>query len=704
MRRFCRRLGVCGLLSILSVNWGALQAAEHGMTPRDVARLDYVGTALMSPDGSRIAYTLSKPRNPYRVSDEYEPGYEDGGPQVELRVMLVQDGSSTPYVTDGSFGGLQWMPDGSGLSFTAKRGDDKHRCLYVLPLAGGEARRVMAHETDIGAYSWNPDGRSVAFVASPKEDTGKKELEKKGFKAEIYEENQHNSAIWIGELSDGFNPHRRLDIDGHVLGVAWNPSGDRLLTKLAPTSSIDDEYMQARVRVVDPATGAITTKIDNPGKLGQVEWSPDGQHIAMISAGDIHDPAEGRLLVVSSNGGEMRDLIPNYLGHVKAIAWDGKDTIKFVGDEGCETTFGEVNVDGSGLKTIIQKGGPILESLSLSKLGQQAAFVATTSTHYRELYFMQHGDESPRRMTFTNPWLSEIEFGEQSVVTYKARDGLELEGILIKPLGCEPGTRVPCIVLVHGGPESHLTNGWQTSYSQPGQVGAARGFAVFCPNYRGSTGRGVAFSKLSQGKYGQAEFDDIVDGVNHLVKMGLVDEDRVGITGGSYGGYASAWGATALTEHFAASVMFVGISEQVSKFGTTDIPNEMHLVHARTWPWENWEMFNTSSPVHYVEKARTPILIAGGTNDTRVHPSQAMILYRYLKTYGKVPVRLVRYPGEGHGNRKASARLDYNLRMMRWMEHYLALGDHRSDAPPPKDLDYDLPEKKKDQPEDAVKS
>lgn len=694
-RGFCRiHLFVVGCLIGLPA---MAVAAERGMTPQDVARLNYVGSALMSPDGTRIAYTISRPRDPFAEPAEYEPGYEDGSPKVELHVMTVEDGASRAYITEGRFGGLQWTPDGSAISFTAKRGDDKHRSLYVLPIAGGEARRVLAHETDIGGYSWHPNGGRVAFIAGPKEDKKKKDLEKKGFKAEVYEEELHNDALWIADLKKGFDPHRKLEIDGHVMSAEWNPMGDRLLTKISPSPLIDDEYMASRIRIVNPETGEITTRIENPGKLGQVEWSPDGTHIAMISAADIHDPAEGRLVVVPAGGGEMRDLIPNYAGHVKSIAWQGIDTVMFIGDEGCETVFGEVKMDGTGLKKLVETPGMILGSVSLSKIGNRGAFVATSPTHYRELFYMAHGDKTPKRMTITNPWLSEIDFGEQSVVKYKARDGVELEGILIKPVGHASGARVPCIVCVHGGPESHESNGWQTHYSRPGQVAAARGFAVFYPNYRGSTGRGVEFSMSSQGRYGQEEFDDVVDGVKHLVAEGLVDEARVGITGGSYGGYASAWGATALTEHFAASVMFVGISEQFSKFGTTDIPNEMNLVHSRTWPWKDEELFRRSSPIMYAEQARTPILIMHGKNDTRVHPSQSMILYRYLKTLGKVPVRLVFYPGEGHGNRKSGARLDYNLRMLQWMEHYLAPGDHRNDPPPPHELDYGLPEKKKDE-------
>jgi dipeptidyl aminopeptidase/acylaminoacyl peptidase len=197
----------------------------------------------------------------------------------------------------------------------------------------------------------------------------------------------------------------------------------------------------------------------------------------------------------------------------------------------------------------------------------------------------------------------------------------------------------------------------------------------------------VAYSKLDQADYARGEFNDLVDGVDYLVSIGLVDEEKVGVTGGSYGGFASAWCATALTEHFAASVMFVGISDQISKFGTTDIPNEMFMVHARRYPWDYWDWFLESSPVYYTPQARTPILILHGKNDTRVHPSQSMELYRYLKTLGNVPVRLVFYPGEGHGNRKAGARYDYSMRLMRWMNHYLKGpgGD-----PPPPELEYPM--------------
>ena len=157
---------------------------------------------------------------------------------------------------------------------------------------------------------------------------------------------------------------------------------------------------------------------------------------------------------------------------------------------------------------------------------------------------MRHGNEGPKRLTTSNSWLEDMQLAPQEVVAYKARDGLELEGLLIRPLNEKKRTRYPLILIVHGGPEAHYRNGWLTSYSNLGQVAAARGFAVFYPNYRGSTGRGLEFSKLSQGDPAGKEFDDLVDAVDHFVDIGLVDPKRVGITGGSYGGYATAWCAT----------------------------------------------------------------------------------------------------------------------------------------------------------------
>src|SRR5262249_9963661 len=235
--------------------------------------------------------------------------------------------------------------------------------------------------------------------------------------------------------------------------------------------------------------------------------------------------------------------------------------------------------------------GLIASHVSVASDGKAAAILGQTATSPPEVYVYDLDAPSPRRLTNSNPWLKDMKFAKQEVVKYKAKDGLELEGILIRPLNEEKGKSYPLVLTVHGGPEAHYSNGWVTLYHSLGQVAAARGMAVFYPNYRGSTGYGVEFSMKGQRDAGGKEFDDLTDGIDPLAKTGLVDEKKVGITGGSYGGYATAWGATYFSDRFAAGVMFVGVSDWISCSGTTDIPHEMHLVHHRKWLWEDWDYF-----------------------------------------------------------------------------------------------------------------
>lgn len=660
-------------------------------TPGHLAMLRMVTSTVISPDGRFVAYTLSVPRRPF---------VEDNGPPFSELHVVDANGRSRPFVSgEVNVANLAWTPDGGGIAFTAKRGGDKESALYVIPIDGGEARKVVEHATGVGSFAISPDGVEAAFVASEEPPKARKDFKDKGFNAEIYEEDDRPARVWLARLreagagnalpgdNDGaerFKP-RMLSLEGHATRVVWSPAGGRLAVALSPTPLVDDEYMKSKINIVDVATGRAAARVETPGKIGDFQWSPDGKHLAVLAAEDLHDPSPGRLTVVGADGGSPTDVLPGYLGEVSAAQWQNADTVMFLGDEGVWTGFGKIGVDGANHKVIVPAGQVTLSGLTLSRDGLAGAFILESPFHPGEVAMMRHGEAAPRRLTDSNPWLSDLRLARQEPVRFRARDGLEIEGVLVRPLDEQPGRRYPLIVSVHGGPEAHERMDWLTQYARPGQVAAARGFAVFYPNYRGSTGRGVAFSKLDHGDPAGKEFDDLVDGVDHLVAAGLVDKDKVGVTGGSYGGYASAWCATALSERFAAAVMFVGISDQISKFGTTDIPNEMMLVHERAWPWDNWELFRQRSPLTHFQKCRTPILIMHGRDDTRVHPSQSLTLYRYLKSYGQVPVRLVYYPGEGHGNRKAASRLDYNLRMMQWMEHYL-IGP--GGDPPAYELDY----------------
>jgi dipeptidyl aminopeptidase/acylaminoacyl peptidase len=677
------RLLVAALLLALSP--AVLPAQEHTFTPHHVAKLKIVAAAALSPDGTQVAYTLVVPRS--------LPKEKDGPAWTELHVVDLK-GNATPYITGAvNVAEVAWTPDGKGISFLAKRDKDEFRALYVIGARGGEARKVVAHGADIQAYTWAPGGKQVAFLAAEPESKEAKAKKDHGFNQEVYEEDVPFVRVWIASVG-GEKSVRMLKLDGSASELHWHPKDDWLAVALAPRPLIDDQLMFRKVHLVHLKSGQAFD-LKNPGKMGQVAWSPDGKMVALISGVDKHDPKEGRLWIETDQMKGWTDVLPNFVGHVEAVAWKDANTIVWQASAGTGTAAGSVRVepgpDGKVLATdrrvfLTPRSPVVLGGVEASADGKVLAFIGQSPRHPPEVFVLAGDDKEPRRLTDSNPWLRQMSFAEQEVVKYKARDGLELEGILVRPLGEKRGQRYPLVLTVHGGPEAHTANGWVTLYHSLGQVGAANGMAVFYPNYRGSTGRGVEFSKMGQAAAAKKEFDVLVDAVDHLIQTGLVDGKKVGITGGSYGGYATAWGSTYYSDRFAAGVMFVGISDNVSKVGTTDIPYEMNLVHHRKWLWEDWDYFIKASPIYYTDRAKTPLLILHGKNDPRVHPSQSLELYRNLKLRGQAPVRLVLYPGEGHGNRRAASRLDYNLRMLRWMAHYLK---GPGGNPPPADLDYD---------------
>ena len=652
----------------------AVSATAAPMTLEQVARLQSSSSVEIRPGGGAIAYLRSIPRD---LAEQ-----DDGPAWRELHVVDTESGVSRAYISgEVDVGSIGWTPDGAHITFLDKRDDDETTRLYAIPYAGGEARVLAALETDISAYSFSPDGSRVALLAFEPRDEQIESLEEQGFSQVVYEEGLRNRRIYVLDLDDAAESPEPIVLDGSVQEVAWSPAGDRFAIKITPRQLVDDTLVFNRIRIIDTEGNEIG-RIDNPGKLGDMAWSPDGEHLAFIGTNLVKDSREGRLMVAGSNGGEFTDLLPGLLGHVWHLDWIG-DRIVFVSYEGTGVRVGTIGADGDGQETLVEDG-PIFAGLSVADDGS-IAMTGNTPAHPNEIYHFDGGEY--RRLTDSNPWLSEVDLARQEVVRYRARDGLEIEGVLVYPLDYREGNRYPLILNVHGGPEAHYSNGWLTAYSRPAQVAAGRGYFTFFQNYRGSTGRGVEFTLKSFGRPAMEEFDDVVDGIDDLDERGLIDPDRVGITGGSYGGYATAWGATVYSERFAAAVMNVGLSNQIAAFGTSDIPWEFNLVHLGKWPWEDWELFQQASPLYHVEKAQTPILIMHGDADPRVDPTQSRMFYRFLTLQDDPPpVRLVLYPGEGHGNRRAASRYDYSLRLMRWMDHYLK---GEGGDPPPYRVDYD---------------
>lgn len=661
------------LFAATAVLSGPTIAHEHSdnkhFTIEHLPKVQHAGNITVAPNGKLSAYTLSVPRN-------MVAGDEDGRADTHLYI-LDEKGNNRLFIGgESSISSLSFNRASDTVYFRSKRDGDTHTSLYAISVNGGEAYKVFGFETAIGDYEIVDD--TLFFVAKAKDDT--EDFKDKGFNAKVYEEDTRLNQLWSVSIQGG--EATSIYSGGHVSDIDVSSNGEFVLAAVAPTNLVDDSLMSRDIYTISVTSGEVTNTIDMPGKLGEFVLHNNDKDIAIIGGADISDSSDGVLMVAQADSPKLAQLTTDALQHIVDITWKGRNILA-VAHRGVESSVVEYDKKGKQKRTITTAQDIVARSIAVGD--DTVQLIADSPSHPRAVFDVKRNKAS--KVTEHNAWLNELALAPQSTFMYEARDGEKVEGLLITPKGQAPEKGWPLILMVHGGPEAHYSDGWLTAYSMPGQYAAANGYAVYYPNYRGSTGRGVAYAKQHQNDYAGKEFNDLVDGVDALVKAGLVDSARVGITGGSYGGYASMWGATALTEHFAAAVAFVGISNQVSKFGTSDIPNEMHLVHSLKWPWEdNWMNLLERSPIFHAGKANTPILILHGEKDTRVHPSQSMELYRSIKVRTNTPARLVFYPNEGHGNRRAAAQYDYALRLMRWMDTYLAEDASRDTEKPPFDV------------------
>lgn len=660
------RAAVLAAAAVLAFALGDTTAVQAGVvTPEDVLSLDYATSAAISPDGKWIAYTVSKPRG---VDDDAGERY------VELHVVNVKSGESRGFVTGKvNVSTLRWSPDGGRISFKMSRGKDAKTQVWAIPIDGGEATALTHSKESVIAYRWHPAGDRIAYTATEPKSERRKALEKKGYGFKFYEEKLRHRNLYVENVADDGANTEALTGGITVWDFVFSPDGAWIAAGASEKNLIDYRYVFQHIYLIDAATGETTKFSDNPGKLGNYAFSPDGTRIAYTAALTQSDHAVSQVFVKPVDGGETVNLTePDFAGHVEWCAWKDKNTVLYRASEGVWMTLNTVKASGGERKVIFdgEKAGISINDPTMTDDFKHFAFTGTSPEIPRDVFYWQ-GKGEPRRLTELNPWVKERDLGRVEVYRHAARDGYEVEGLLYYPVDYDPSKTYPLMVAVHGGPESHHSWSWRTYYSRPVQVLTGEGYLVFLPNYRSSTGYGLEHTKWHLGDAAGVEFDDVADGIKSLVDAGLADPERVGLGGGSYGGYAAAWFATYYTDLVKAVVMFVGISDLVSKRSTTDIPYEELYVHSKDMLEDTWQKSLERSPITYAHQSKTATLIIGGADDTRVHPSQSLELYRRLKMNDHPAVRLVQYPGEGHGNRKMPGRRDVLYRAVQWYNWFV---------------------------------
>ena len=670
-------LGV--LFWVITTLWA--KPEKQVLTAHDLLQLKMVSSALVSPNGQYVAYTLRVPR----AADD-----KPGSAYNELYVLHLKSGKVIPFITGKvQIYGLQWRPDSKALTFLDKRADDSFRQIYQIRLDGGEAFPLTNVNVNIKKYIWHPSGTFIVFSATEPPSKKEKFLKEKGYDFIFYEEEWKHINLYKYDLST--KQQKQITHDITAIDFTFDPAGKQLYAKLTQKNLIDYYYMFTHWYRVDLNDGHFEQVSLNKGKLGNLSISPDGHLLAYAAALDEHDNAVSQAYLVDLRAKHLQaqNITPaNYGGHIVWVGWRDSQRLLYLAAEGVHNVLYEYNVTTNKRKALLHSRTEkvIFGHPSMSQNKQVFAFVAHSASFPNELFIWQKGQHL-KRFTNSNPFLTNRILGEQKVIHYPSRDGWTIEGILIFPTDYQKGHQYPLVVQVHGGPESHYSNGWLSWYAAPGQVLAGKGYFVFYPNYRASTGYGVAFARQGFGDPAGKEFDDIADGIRYLIDQGFVDAQRVGLGGGSYGGYAAGWFATYYTKLVKAACMFVGISDMISKKGTTDIPYEELMVHAGKKLEEDheWQKALERSPIYYAHQSQTALLIFGGAADTRVHPSQSLELYRRFKMNNKT-VRLVQYPGEGHGNRKQPGRIDVLYRVIDWYDWYLKDGHSVKGPLPPLDI------------------
>ena len=668
---------ITGLVVVLLFAAKFLNANE-GLTPEQLFELKSVIEVAPSPDNNYIAYTLLVPR-PFT--------HNAGSDYRELHVYDVRKKTSTPFITGNkNIFSIGWTPKGDAITFRANFSDLPGVQVYGISLSGGESYPITQHTASVNSYEFI-DENTLAIVSISPDDPLRSELRRRGWEIDVYEEEYRHLNLYRYNLDN----HQVVQLTKNVTVFDFVLSPDKkwAAAAIAPRNLVDDSYMFKDINIVNMETGETKLLVDVPGKLENMAWSPNGKKLAFRSSSKLEDSVAGSLFVVDVPNNKPFEQLRNYVQGMELsvidIGWKDNNTLLYAAEEGVDIVLSEHRLDKPNREVVIAP-----ERAYFNRFNYNNGIITlsgNTSQHPGKLFLYNFKRKSLERLTYNNPLLSDVKLGKQVKHVYYARDGKDIQGVLVYPLNYKEGQKYPLIVYIHGGPEAAVKNGWITGYSMWGQIASARDYFVFMPNYRASSGRGVDFTMAGYGDLAGVEFDDVLDGIDDLINKGMVDPKRVGMGGGSYGGYFSAWAATKHTERFAAAVVFVGISNQISKRNNTDIPWEDYYVHWGYWTHERFEDVYSRSPIKYAHQSKTPTLVLHGTEDPRVHPAQGLELYRTLKLHGQAPVRLIWYKGEGHGNRKNVHRLDYLIRTMEWFDYYLRL-DMPKDQMPDKYPDF----------------
>ena len=640
---------------------------KRPMTIVELIDVPSVGSPRLSSDGSQILYT--------RTGTDWKKN----GRTTHIH-RINADGSGEVQLTNGEEGesSPRWSPDGMRVAFLAKRGEDSETQIHMMRNRGGEASPLTEHGSSVRSIQFSPDGRHIYFTAPNAKTPEEKKKDKLADDVFAFDEDYKQHHLFR-VAADGDGPQqadRITEGDYSVIGFQLSDDGMRIAHHRSLSPLVDNRD-EGEVWIMDVDGGNAVQLTDNTVSEFGAQLSPDGTQLMFLSdsSADFETYFNDNIFVMPAAGGAHRVLYEDMTHEVNSARWAPDGSIYFTANTGVRTELFHGTMEDAA-PTALTAGDHSLSGWNFQASAGQHVFGISNRENNGDLHLLPANGGDPVKVTSVFDYLAEtFELPVQEAIRWKGEDGAEVEGLLYYPLDYQEGQRYPLIVQTHGGPAASdkFSFGRWSSYVQ---VATARGWAVFKPNYRGSTGYGDDVLRDMVGHYFNQSHLDVMTGVDHLIELGIADGDRMAKMGWSGGGHMTNKIITH-TDRFKAAASGAGAVNWISMYGTSDV-----RIYRTPWfggtPWQEDAPIDTywgHSPLKDIYKVTTPTIVLVGENDVRVPPNQSVELYRALRTNG-VDTHLYIAPREPHGWQelrhelfKVNVELDWFERHVRGIEY-----------------------------------
>ncbi len=660
---------------------------QRTITAEDLYQFELLSSPRISPDGKHVVYAQQ------RVDVKTEKKFSN------LWIASL-DGQARQFTFgDQSDLSPRWSPDGKTIAFLSNRGDEKQAQIYLMPFEGGEARPLTELKGEINLLEWSPDGTQfvIQFRAKDAEAIVREEDEQAA-KLGIVE--RHYERIFYKFDGYGFLPHERWHIwtveaatgearqltKGETfdeIEPAWSPDGHWI----AYTSNRNPDPDMARGDTdlfVIPAAGGEERQIATGSEVRLPSFSPDGKWIAYIGQRDYTQwwqnndvwivPFDGTSPPRNLTAGfdftvdtaSINDLNFGHLLQPPAWSPDGQ-TLYFQASQHGSNPLMAVDASNGEMQTEIGGKG-FVGGFDFDRRGKRLAYFFGTMTDPGQIFVQPARGQDSTQVTRTNTWLQGVDLGSMEEIWFKGSDANDLQGWILKPPGFDSSQKYPSILEIHGGPLAMYGEFFMHEFYDL----AAQGYVVYFSNPRGGQGYGEAHAKAIWGDWGSTDYEDLMRWADYMAAQPYIDTERMGVTGGSYGGYMSLW-IIGHTDRFKAAVPQRVVSNFVSMWGSSDLNWIFQQVLGDKPPWEDLERYWKHSPMAYIGNAKTPTLLIHSEHDHRCPIEQGEQAFVALKRLG-VDTEMVRFPDEPHGlsrTGRTDRRISRLHHILRWMDRYL---------------------------------